>query len=373
MLAKIVVGLCFGDEGKGITTDFLCSQNKSNKIVVRFSGGQQAGHNVKINGVSHVHSSYGSGTLRGVPTYFTEHCTMYPANVLNEYNVLKSKGITPNVKYHPLTKVTTPSDVAYNRYKTRFTNNGTCGIGVGETMSRDLYTGHKLYAIDLTNPILLREKLRMIGNYYIRKIENQFHIDEYLSILKEEEFLFSSALEKIKFEVKPYSYLKEYDELIFEGSQGILLDMDHGIFPNVTFANTTSKNAIDVCSKLKINDIEIYYPTRCYQTRHGFGWMSDEERIKLVNNESETNVFNEWQNEFRIGELDYFLLNYSLEVDNIYSENINKNLIVTCIDQRPGFTFDYNKIKTEFKTIYESKSQESKDFEMVFSHLPCPL
>ena len=58
MKAKIVVGLQFGDEGKGLTTDYLSSLDSDlDKIVVRFSGGQQAGHNVKIGNITHVHSN----------------------------------------------------------------------------------------------------------------------------------------------------------------------------------------------------------------------------------------------------------------------------------------------------------------------------
>lgn len=54
--------------------------------------------------------------------------------------------------------------------------------------------------------------------------------------------------------------------------------MDHGVFPNVTYAHTTSKNAYEICKKLDIEDIEMYYVTRSYATRHGNGWMSNEKR-----------------------------------------------------------------------------------------------
>jgi adenylosuccinate synthase len=76
--AKVVIGLGFGDEGKGICTDFLCSQNPE-AIVIRFSGGQQAAHTVLLNGKKHVHSSFASGALRGLPSYFSEHCTIHPS------------------------------------------------------------------------------------------------------------------------------------------------------------------------------------------------------------------------------------------------------------------------------------------------------
>ena len=86
--AQIVLGSLLGDEGKGITTDYLCKKNPFGTIVVRFSGGHQAGHNVKIGKVSHVHSNLGSGTLRGVPSYFSEHCTFYPVTLENELRVI---------------------------------------------------------------------------------------------------------------------------------------------------------------------------------------------------------------------------------------------------------------------------------------------
>jgi adenylosuccinate synthase len=95
MEGKIIIGLGFGDEGKGITTDYLCSQYPDGSIVVRFSGGQQAGHTVIHNGIKHVHSNFGSGTLRNIPSYFSEHCTVYPNTIKKERSVLLSKGIDP--------------------------------------------------------------------------------------------------------------------------------------------------------------------------------------------------------------------------------------------------------------------------------------
>ena len=80
---KIVIGLGYGDEGKGRTVDYLCSQNP-NSIVVRFSGGQQAGHTVMTNGIKHIFSNYGAGTLQGCPTYISEHATIYPLTMLME-------------------------------------------------------------------------------------------------------------------------------------------------------------------------------------------------------------------------------------------------------------------------------------------------
>jgi len=132
--------------------------------------------------------------------------------------------------------------------------------------------------------------------------------------------------------------------------------MDHGFFPNVTYANTTSKNAIELCKKFNI-PIEMWYVTRCYQTRHGNGWMSETGPVTLMNTKEEINITNPWQGDFRIQEIDYGLLNYAIQIDDIYLSEygyeIRKNLMVTCLDQRPGFSFDYSKLNEGFNSKIE--------------------
>ncbi len=355
MKAQIVVGLGFGDEGKGITTDYLCSQNE-NSLVVRFSGGQQCGHNVCIGDKSHVHSNFGSGTLRGVPSFFSEHCTFYPVTMFNELKVLEQKNVSPKLYLHPLAKLTTPYDVIANRILERKNNHGSCGLGIGTTMKRD-ELGYKLFAIDLENVKLLKIKLDEIGKYYENFIEYSAEDKE---LLDDELENFYAFLPHLPIQIANYSILQAFENIIFEGSQGIMLDQHHGIFPHVTFANTTSKNAIEICDKLNIKSREIFYITRCYATRHGVGWMPNEENVELINTEAEINVFNEHQKDFRIGEIDYNLLHSALKIDEIYSGNIDKNLVVTCLDQREKFKFDYSKINTTFKDIYESRSPYSE-------------
>ena len=167
MKAQIVVGLGFGDEGKGITTDHLCSQSE-NSLVVRFSGGQQCGHNVCIGDKQHVHSNFGSGTLRGVPSFFSEHCTIYPNTMFEELKVLNEQSVNPILYIHPLAKITTPYDVLANRILETKNNHGSCGLGIGATMKRDL-AGYKLLAIDLNNPVIFNQKLNEIRKYYDAK------------------------------------------------------------------------------------------------------------------------------------------------------------------------------------------------------------
>ncbi|AYZ14380.1 adenylosuccinate synthetase [Chryseobacterium arthrosphaerae] len=353
--AQIVIGLGFGDEGKGITTDFLARQNPQS-VVIRFSGGQQAAHTVMIEDRKHVHSSFASGALRGLPSYFTEHCTIHPVFLLNEQEELKGKKGNTELHIHPLAKVTTPFDVWQNRTNSRNLEHGTCGKGIGATMKRH-ESPYKLFAADLIAPReMLIEKLKGIAYYYGFADENEIR-----ELLQD----FLKAIDTIEWNIEDYSFLNSFDHLIFEGSQGILLDMDHGIFPNVTYAHTTSKNACEVCKFLKIEDIEIYYVTRSYATRHGNGWMSNEKKIDLKNNEEETCIFNEYQKELRLGTLDYDLLNYALKLDGAYSYPARKNLVVTCLDQTDE-KFDTGKLNTEFDTVYGSFSPRSEDFKKLY-------
>lgn len=361
MKAKIVVGLGFGDEGKGITTDFLAKN--SNGIVIRFSGGQQAGHTVVADHKRHIFASYGAGALRGLPTYISEYCCFYPPNMEREYEVLKGKGRT-TLTIHPLAKLTTPYDVAFNRVRERCLGHGSCGIGIAATMKRN-EGPYKLHAVDTLNPMVLDQKLHAIGEYYERlsyeyRIKRQELNNLYLDTIEIEMKYFYDAINANLFQVGSYGYLKQFETLIFEGSQGILLDMDHGTFPNVTYANTSSKNAIAICNLLKISDIEIFYVTRSYLTRHGSGWMPNSP-VDIINNGDETNVENEWQGKFRTSDLDYNLLTYAIAADYAYSYDYDHNLVVTCMDQRPNFKFDLSRFPV--KHMWESYSPDSKDFK----------
>lgn len=107
MANKAVIGLGFGDEGKGLFTDYLCSQS-ANPLVVRFSGGQQAGHTVVRDGIRHVFSNFCAGALQGAPSYFSKFCTIDPIGIVNELTVLLDKGVEPLLFIDTNCPVTTP-------------------------------------------------------------------------------------------------------------------------------------------------------------------------------------------------------------------------------------------------------------------------
>jgi len=332
----IVLGLGYGDEGKGLTTSYLCSKTE-NPIVVRFNGGQQAGHTVVYNGKRHVFSSFGSGSLQGVPTYWSQFCTFYPPSFLREYELLDN----PKIYVHPLCHITTPFDVERNKYLEVSNKHGSVGMGFGATLERsEKY--YKLFVQDLFFPDILEAKLKSIAKYY-----NDL-IGVYPAANLEVEEFMKCAEEVTKIiNIKPIE--KKYTP-IFEGAQGILLDMDFGFFPHVTRSNTTSKNALSIAKSE-----EVYYVTRSYLTRHGNGPLLGESKLHLLNNENETNKSHMYQGEFRTAPLNTELINYALLCDSYFSHGLKKNLVITCLDQY-SISIDslLDNIDTEFDKVFIS-------------------
>ena len=316
-LSKIVIGLGFGDEGKGLATSFLCAETE-NPLVVRFNGGHQAGHTVVHEGKRHVFSNFGAGTLQGIPTYWSAYCTFYPLAFLNEYDLLPKP--IPTFFINPLCPVTTPFDVGYNQNLERKQQHGSVGVGFGATLQRQ-ERFYQLFVQDLFFPTVISTKLNHIADYYeVPKNEaREETISNFLAIVGEAKPLITLVDDSI---------LQQYTP-IFEGGQGVLLDMNFGFFPNVTRSNTTSKNAL----QLYPDADEIYYITRSYLTRHGNGFMPNEKKLNLKNNEQETNRSHPFQGEFRIAELNTELLNYALTSDSHFSKGKKKNLVITCCDQ----------------------------------------
>lgn len=340
MKAHIVLGLGFGDEGKGITTSSLVA-SLDKPIVVRFNGGHQAGHTVVDGKTRHVFSNFGSGTLHGAPTVWSKYCTFDPAGVYNEFIALRKLGIVPTL----FVDMDCPLVTAYDKYanwrSTQDRENGTCGVGFGKTIERQEQF-YKLYVRDMFYPSILKDKLRQIHSYY-RQADGSFGVETQMiceMILKENMFEPIDSWSDFWSGNNSSSLLadeeKAYQNVIYEGAQGILLDQDYGFFPHVTRSNTTGKNATELYETmpffLDVDTVTTYYVTRAYQTRHGNGPMTNETLpLTLKNNEKETNVTG-IQGPFRTSPLDLELLRYSLSVNKQY-ELAERRLVITCLDQ----------------------------------------
>ncbi|HYE53977.1 MAG TPA: adenylosuccinate synthetase [Chitinophagaceae bacterium] len=348
MKTIIITGLGFGDEGKGLATDYL-SHHSLSPVVIRFNGGHQAGHTVvTADGRRHVFSSLGSGSFRGAPTYWSRYCTFYPNGFLNEYHTLRAMNVRPVFYLDYLSPVTTFYDVIYNRaLEESRSRHGSCGLGFGATIERH-ESFPKLFAQDMLSPRLLRLKLDAVERYYREKVNasgwsklSEFYFN--YDFEKAKKLFMEAAAECVEVvrlvnETAFFNTLKEKDcTCIFEGAQGILLDMDFGFFPHVTRSYTTSRNAMELITTNKLPMPAVYYITRAYQSRHGAGPMTNEDMaFNLIENEQETNVFNPWQGNFRKSVLDLDLLKHAILSDSHYSGMASKSLIITCLDQLDG-------------------------------------
>ena len=336
MKTFIVLGLGFGDEAKGSTTDFLSFLNP-NSLIVRFSGGHQAGHSVELpNGLKHVFHNFGSGTLRGTPTYWSKYCTMEPGGIVREYNKLIEKGVTPRLFIDNRCPVVTPYDISANRQKEKRSKHGTCGVGFGKTIKRQ-EGKYKLFAADLLFPEILKLKMEGIAEYYFNQqvyISNH-ELDAFYKYVKEfNKIQFIQVVNNFE-QVLYHNNIEIYESIIFEGSQGILLDMEHGFYPHVTRGKTTSHNAMEIIKEFKLPLPDVYYVTRAYQTRHGNGPMFNEDiKDGILYNLNETNVYNVYQGEFRKALLNINALKFALQCDAPYEKN-NKYLVITCLDHMP--------------------------------------
>lgn len=365
MVNKAVIGLGFGDEGKGLFTDYLCSQS-ANPLVIRFSGGQQAGHTVVNNDIRHVFSNFGAGTLKGAPSYFSKFCTIDPIGIVNELSVLLDKGIQPLLFLDANCPVTTPYDVCYNQNNN---HHGSCGVGVGATINREEHY-YSLTFADLFYPWVLKTKLQFIKQFY-----HGFHEASLENFLECCAIITNSPHICISYGFPEH----DYSDYIFEGSQGLLLDKNYGFFPHVTRSNTGTQN---VLSLLEHQDLEVYLITRAYQSRHGDGPLSNEALPHNIRkNPRETNITNTYQGPLRYALLDVSLLEYAINKDDFLRTTKNKALVITCLDQIKNeyrFTYQnalvYCKNESEFiskiatilniETVYISASEDSKDMHL---------
>ena len=99
MKSVAVIGLGFGDEGKGLVTNWL-SQHNQFETNTRFSGGHQVGHTVVTDEFRHVFQNFGSATASGVATVWSKDCCIDPIKIKREYEQLKKFDLSPKIYIH---------------------------------------------------------------------------------------------------------------------------------------------------------------------------------------------------------------------------------------------------------------------------------
>ena len=284
-----VIGTQWGDEGKGKIVDLL---SKDAQIVARYQGGANAGHTVYQNEEKIVLHQIPSGILRkDCFCIMGNGMVVDPIELVEEINMLKSKNIlTQNILISPNAHIVTPLHKFLDRKNEQKTNNfiGTTCKGIGPCYV-DKYNRVGIRAIDLKNSDQLKSIL-------VERINNcmsnsQMNNDEYKEIELEIEIFFDSCNIVKDFVKDTFNVLFSKNNILIEGAQGTLLDIDHGTYPFVTssspFSGGISTGLGIPLTKLE-NIIGIF---KAYATRVGSGPFpselndSDGEKLQKVGSE----------------------------------------------------------------------------------------
>ncbi len=328
MRARAVIGANWGDCGKGLVTDWLCRQGAG--MVVRFNGGAQAGHTVVCkDGRRHVFQHFGAGTFRGVPTYLSRYFIVNPILYFHEKEELAKLGVKPLVYAHPDCIVTTFADMLINqelekrRGKDR---HGSVGVGINETVERSAIPDLKITMADLwNNTRSLERKLAEICSTYA-----MFRVGTAIELPEAMIAAFIDGCFDFANEIHPLG-IAQCKDPVFEGAQGLLLDQNNKeFFPHVTRSNTGIRNVRKLCGQAGITDIDAYYVSRTYLTRHGAGVLPGED--PKMSFPDSTNKNHRFQGSLRFAPLDYAALRARIGKD-FGSENYK--LVLTHMDQLP--------------------------------------
>jgi adenylosuccinate synthase len=354
--AIMIADLGYGDAGKGSIVDYLTRETQAH-TVIRYNGGAQAAHNVITpDGRHHTFAQFGSGTfIPGTRTHLSRFMMVHPLAMLAEERHLQTLGIPDAFVRTSIDRkalVTTPFQQSANRIREMARGDGrhgSCGMGVGETMSDWLvHGGDVLFAGDLSQRALVMKKLGRIRDIKTSQLEivlkdvpQNDAIDEEMRHFHDPQFMEAIADVYLRFtrQVKIVEpdflgrLINQPGVTIFEGAQGVLLDEWYGFYPYNSWSTLTFKNAETLLTEndfmgetLKLGLI------RGYATRHGAGPFVTEDRELTSRLQDHHNKDNPWQQEFRAGHLDFVALRYALDV-------IGKvdRLVVTNLDRMEAF------------------------------------
>ena len=338
--ATVVIGANWGDEGKGLMTDYHSDENT---VVVRFNGGPQAGHTVYRGEHRHEFHHFGAGTLNGACTFLSKYFLNNPVLYFQELKSLHEKGFEPEVFVHPDGLVTTPWDMMINQMVEEsrgHARHGSCGMGINETIKRSelfinlhINTLTRSYFSDVLNEIEMNWVPRRLNEFGIEPNEEWQYRLHKMPNGETVQRAFREYCEQYLKSVK-LAAVPTRSKIVFEGAQGLLLDEDHYFFPHVTHSHTGLKNVMEMTSEIGLTELDVVYATRAYATRHGAGPFPHEEPEIVF--EDHTNVHNEWQGTIRFGELDLDLLAESIL--NVAKHGVipfTRKLAITCFDQLP--------------------------------------
>lgn len=348
MSTFVVVGLQWGDEGKGKITDVLSAKSD---YVVRFQGGNNAGHTVYVGKDKFVLHLLPSGVLQCKGKCILGNGVVIdPKAFLEEIEALEEKGqSTDHVFISRRAHIIMPYHILYDTYREEAAGTdkiGTTKRGIGPCYE-DKVARVGIRAIDLLNPEVLKEKLKInieIKNAIFEKLYNKPPMDfdeiyqqclEYGDILKDRIIYTERELNDA---------IDEGKNVLFEGAQALMLDIDFGTYPFVT-SSSPSTGGVCIGAGVPPNKLQhLIGVAKAYCTRVGNGpfvtELDDEvgERIRTIGHEFGATT----GRPRRSGWLDLVALRHACMINGI------THLVITKLDVLSGF--DKIKVCTAYKT-----------------------
>lgn len=358
MKAYVVTGLGYGDEGKGTVTHWLACRHSAHTVIR--TGGAQALHRVvTANGQEHLFSQFGSGTLRGSATHLSKHMVIDPHGILREGESLLYtsgiRGVFDMMTIHEDALVITPFHAIIGRVRELMRGKGrlgSVGIGIGETvLDAEEFGAEAVRAKDLSKSSL-REKLTAIQQ---RKCAEFEELSDRASLIpRDVESTVRSELaqlqspDTVEWAVERFTELAkrvwivntEYvarkilgseGTVVFEGSQGVLLDRLLGFHPYTTKVRTTPAMASEIMDECGYRgERKSLGVMRAYHTRHGGGPFVCESPAMTEKLQDVLNKSHPWQGNFRVGHFDGVAFRYAVEA---CGEKSLDGLVITCLDR----------------------------------------
>jgi adenylosuccinate synthase len=272
----VVLGTQWGDEGKGKIVDLLTDQAK---LVARFQGGHNAGHTLVIDGKKTVLHLIPSGVLRdGVLCLIGNGVVLAPDALLKEIKGLEASGIPvrERLRLSPACPLILPHHVALDQAREIAKGSakiGTTGRGIGPAYE-DKVARRGLRLGDLRNEKAFAEKLRDVMEYHNFMLTQYYKVPA-VDFQKTLDEVLAQAREILPMMADVTAILHEARtrgaNILFEGAQGSLLDIDHGTYPFVTSSNTTAGGTATGSGFGPLYLDYVLGITKAYTTRVGAG------------------------------------------------------------------------------------------------------
>jgi adenylosuccinate synthase len=284
-----IVGAQLGDEGKGGIVDLF---GEPADVVVRYQGGDNAGHTVVHEGEEYKLSLVPSGAIRDKVGVLGNGCVVNPRTLFDELDTLRERGLDPDVRVAERAHAILPYHRVLDGIEEEAKSDddleaGTTGRGIGPTYE-DKAGRRGIRIGDLIDPDVLRERLEYVVPQKRAIVEDVFGMEAGeafdVDAIHEEYSEYGRRLAREGMTVNASAFLEERrqagDRLLLEGAQGTSIDIDHGIYPFVTSSNPTAGGACtgSGLAPTAIGQGEVVGIVKAYLSRVGTGPLPTELR-----------------------------------------------------------------------------------------------